>query len=165
MRRKQEVSPARIKELLSYDPDTGDFTWTGATGPRRAGRIAGSRSDQGYWRIKIAGKHVRAGRLAYLIMNGEWPEREIHHVNGIKDDNRWCNLSEAARGNIEASKPTTNPLGVKGVRYMGRRYSARIAVNGERIELGLFDTKEEAAAAYKGASVVAQMQREESDAS
>lgn len=138
-----------IDAVLAYDPETGVFTWKKSAGQRLAGSVAGSFNDQGYWRLKIKGKQYRANRLAYFMMMKQWPEHEVDHINGKRDDNRWCNLRHATRLENEVNKPH------KGVRQMGRRFMARITVNGNRIDLGRFDTEAEAMAAYRGASRIA----------
>lgn len=141
------LSHARVTSLLAYDPVTGVFRWRQDRGSHiKAGDIAGSHNDQGYWRVKIAGKHYRANRLAWFIMTGEWPEHEVDHKNGARDDNRWNNLRHATRLQNEANKP------FKGVRQRGDRYQARIRAHGERIELGWYATEADAMAVYRKAS-------------
>lgn len=39
----------RLKEVLSYDPDTGLLTWIGRTGKKsKPGKVAGSLDNNGY---------------------------------------------------------------------------------------------------------------------
>ena len=140
-------------DLLSYDPTTGVFRWlVSRRSGVKAGSIAGSYNDQGYRRIKIDGKHYRENRLAWLIMTGKWPEHEVDHVNGVRDDNRWVNLRHATRGQNEVNKPAYNSLGVKGVRKIGERYQARLGGGAKRINLGWYSCEEDAMKAYQNAA-------------
>ena len=43
----------RLKSLLTYDPDTGEFRWVAATAIRtKVGSIAGTINNKGYVRIR-----------------------------------------------------------------------------------------------------------------
>jgi protein involved in sex pheromone biosynthesis len=90
-------------------------------------------------------------------MHKEWPKEEIDHINMAKDDNRIANLREANRSQnmSNIAKPIHNTVGLKGVTrhkaYPGK-FMAQIVVNKKNKYLGIFDTVEEAHAAYAAAS-------------
>lgn len=80
----------RLKELLSYNPETGLFTrlcWTG--GNARKGTIAGTRDAHGYIRLLIDGRKYYAHRLAWFYMTGEWPENDTEHKDLDGFNNKW----------------------------------------------------------------------------
>ena len=83
-------------------------------------------------------------------MTGKWPEHQIDHINGIKDDNRFCNLREATNSQNNANKKKTikNVSGYKGVYKDGNRWRSQIEINGKKIHIGRYETPEEAHAAY-----------------
>ncbi len=137
----------RLKELLSYDPATGEFRrildvkggkTLGFTNAR-AGDIAGAPRKDGYWRISIDNKRYFAHRLAFLYMTGAWPKRHVDHRDGNPSNNAWQNLREASHAeNMRNSKPKKHSaLGVKGVRRTeAGNYSVRITINRKVKHLG-----------------------------
>lgn len=148
----------RLRELLEYDPETGDFRWKFDRGSKApAGAIAGG-LNKGYWLISIDGRRRRAHRLAWLYVHGVWPSGEIDHRNENKVDNRIANLREATRRqnteNISLPR-RDNKSSTRGVSTKPRKgrpcWSARIVVDGKQRYLGQFDSPEEAAAAYLAA--------------
>ena len=146
-------------ELL-YSPDTGIFTWihSGRGQTKRAGAPAGSAHSGGYVRIKVLGMTFFAHRLAYLFMVGEWPENDIDHINGVRDDNRWANLRAATRSENRRNcvgQPGRRVSPFKGVttEHRSKRFKAQITVDGETIKLGHFDQESDAAIAYRQAAV------------
>lgn len=151
------LTAVRLRELLHYDPVTGIFTWKVRVSQRmRAGSKAGTLSTKGYIVIGIAGKFYRAHRLAWLYMTGEWPEHEVDHRIGVRDDNRWSELREATQAQNMQNRPALNSssTGVKGVVWRDRqkKYQARLTVSGKRISLGYFHALEDASAAYAAAA-------------
>ena len=40
----------------------------------------------------IYDKPYRAHRVIWALVHGEWPEGQIDHINGVRDDNRLENL-------------------------------------------------------------------------
>ena len=147
------LTAARLRELLHYNPDTGLFTWLVSTTRRiRVGAVAGTLVTSGYVSIGVDRDLHRAHRLAWLYVYGEWPKHDIDHINGNRSDNRIANLRDVTRTvnlqNIRSAhkdKQSATPLGVYADK---KKWAAAIRVNGERCRLGTFDTPEEAHAAY-----------------
>jgi hypothetical protein len=147
-----KLNASRLREVLSYDPETGAFTWLVSTARhRRIGDVAGCVKD-GYRQIGIDGRRYRAHRLAWLWMTGEWPSAEIDHINGDPADNRIANLRPAtsSQNKANARKRSRNTSGWKGVSWHARdrKWRAMIGVAGRQQHLGYFDCPAEAHAAY-----------------
>jgi len=59
------LTQGRLKELLSYNPDSGKFVWEiNRRGPVKVGLIAGTLNSQGYIQIVVDGRNYKAHRLA-----------------------------------------------------------------------------------------------------
>lgn len=146
------LSQAYIKSILDYDMNTGIFTWIDQKFPRWNGKVAGNYRN-GYIQISIKGKKYSSHRLAYLYVHGFIPNCEIDHINGIRDDNRICNLRAATKSQNQGNqrKPrkdnTSGYLGVSENRLNGK-FKAQIEVNKENKYLGQHETAEEAHQVY-----------------
>lgn len=146
------VTQFRLKDLLHYDPETGEFTWLLTVNSRvPAGRVAGCLDRSvGYWQIRIDGKRYYAHRLAWLYMTGDFPPNQVDHRNRNRLDNRWDNLRAATNGqNGQNSKPR-GVSKYKGVCWSksNRKWQAQAQFNGKTHYLGIYDTEEAAAKAY-----------------
>lgn len=145
-----------IKKLISYDPETGIFTWTKSRkGHARIGKIAGSNHGRGYRTIAINDVEYLAHRLAWAMHHGSIPtDMQIDHINGDRKDNRICNLRIASHAdNCRNSKVRKHSkTGIKGVKKCRSRWHVRIRVSGQEIWLGSYKTPEEAKAAYDAAA-------------
>lgn len=151
------LTAERLRDALDYDPETGAIKWLeDRNGGSKAGAIAGCILADGYRQIMLGRKRYLAHRLAWLYVTGEWPDGEVDHINGDRDDNRLANLRLATHAENQKNypKPRTNTSGVKGVHWSASRgkWIAKICVNYRRIFLGQFDDINEAAAAYAAAS-------------
>ena len=151
------ISRTEIKELFDYSSKTGVFINKINRSPTaRKGCIAGSITDQGYIVINIKGNRHKAHRLAWLIMIGEWPEKQIDHKNGIRDDNRWNNLRLATNSQNHANGKLykNNTSGYKGVIWSKekKKWRADVRFYGETKFLGYYDNIKSAAEAYKKAA-------------
>jgi hypothetical protein len=166
------ITQKQIKELLHYNPETGIFTWLERTpymfessetrsqnskcniwNSRFAGKKAGnlSKTDQ-YIQISLFSKNYRAHFLAYLYMTGKHLKKDIDHVNGIRNDNRWINLRPATRSqNLQNAKiPKNNTSGYKSICFdkAKGKWLVRGNLNGKQIFLGYFDNLQDASKFY-----------------
>lgn len=151
------ITQDRLRELLDYDQDTGQFTWVNnSRSGMKAGDAAGTVHPKGYTRIKLDKKLYSAHRLAWLYVYGAYPNEQIDHVSGDKADNRLSNLRLAtnAQNAWNRGKPKTNSTGFKGVYFnkAHQKFYARITVHGKKIHVGAFDAPEAAHLAYIEAS-------------
>lgn len=154
----QELTQDRLKNLLSYDHDTGIFSWAiDRNGGAYKNDTAGGLSKIGYITIRVDGIRYPAHRLAWLYTYGEWPERQIDHINHIRDDNRISNLRSAthSENGKNQSMCSNNTSGATGVRRMtgSDRWVSRICVDGEPMHLGCFGSFDEACESRKEAEI------------
>lgn len=147
------LTAEKAREMWSYDPQTGDFTWLVNNHRARSGQKAGTINASGHISIKLAGRRYYAHRLAWLITHGTWPSHVIDHINGDPSDNRLVNLRDVPfclnAQNIRkppSNNQTSSFLGVS--RYRSGKWKAKINVGGVQIHLGTFSTAEEASEAY-----------------
>lgn len=151
---RRSLTVDRLKEALKYDPATGRFTWN-VWAPRiKIGDEAGVITDTGYRIISLDGEHHLAHRLAMLYVNGRWPVHQVDHINGVRADNRIENLRDATpmENARNGKRRPGNSSGYKGVSRARGRWKAQITANYHIIPLGIFDTPEEAHAAYCAAA-------------
>jgi hypothetical protein len=103
----------------------------------------------GYVIVTVNERKYKSHRILWLLMTGKWPENQIDHINGIRNDNRFCNLREATHSQNSANTPRrTSVSGYKGVSKNRKKWRAQIRISQKNIHLGLYDTPEEAHAAY-----------------
>lgn len=157
------ITQARLKELLTYDPDTGIFYRRQAVPGHKVGEVVGFNWN-GYKGIKLDGKGYQAHRLAWLYVYGEHPKHEIDHINRDKMDNRINNLRDIPkyRNRENQNAPyKNNKLGMQGVSKYRNKYKAQIQVQGKVTYLGTYSTPEEAHEAYKEAKKLYHIQENE----
>lgn len=160
-----------LKELISYNPETGELFWLHrapwvsenglmAERARKAfnTKIAGgmcltSVDKDGYLCGQIMGKFYRAHRVAYAIHNGHWPKETVDHENRVRTDNRAANLRAATRSEQQQNRSVqkNSETGIPGVHWSKShgRWMARKTVNGKRVYLGTFYRTEDAARAIR----------------
>lgn len=139
-----------LKQLLKYDPLTGDFTWRTGT---HKGKRAGTLSSLGYRKIVIGGREYQAHRLAVLYMKGTLPSTDVDHMNCTRSDNRWINLrvvSRAVNGRNRSGANTNNRSGFIGSHeFRPGKWVAQISLGGKaKTHLGVFSCPEAASTAY-----------------
>ena len=141
----------RLVEHLTYDPDTGWFTYNHPGRKARVGGRAGWDGADGYRYLRFEGC-VRGEHLwVVFYMTGSWPKDQVDHRRvgrEFRSDNRWSELRVATRAQNGANRlvRSNSVSGVKGVSKASKnRWAARIG--GGKTYLGCFDTKEAASEA------------------
>ena len=154
-----ELTQARLKELLNYDPETGIFTWRVNRQGICKGRNAGCLHNKGgrtYRAIKIDGVARGAHRLAFLYIYGYMPS-VVDHVDNSPLNNRIGNLRAAtpAQNSANSKLSKKNSSGYKGVslRKRSKKWTSQISAVGHYKHLGSFFTPEEAHEAYRRAAI------------
>jgi len=159
---KKELTQELLKELLHYDPDTGEFTWKERPldmfkmkraclmwNTRFSNTKAGTESKGGY-SITINYHQFMSRILAWIYVYGYFPEKELCAIDGNEYNDAIKNIRYATRTDIrnKARKNINNKF-LMGVDKKSKGcYTARICVNKKQIHLGTFDTQEKAHAAY-----------------
>ncbi len=114
----KELTQNKLKELASYNPETGIFTRLTSSGGNKVGTTIGCLDSLGYVKCSILGKQTHTHRLAFLYMTGSIP-KEVDHIDGDRSNNRWNNLREVTRGqnqyNSKLHRDSTS--NVKGLSY------------------------------------------------
>lgn len=159
-----------VKRLFWYEPIHGLLFWNDRPlsdfqdkrsadiwNSKFAGKLAGSDSPHGYTLVSLpGGGKTGAHRIVWLLAYGEWPSRQIDHINGDRDDNRLTNLRLATPSENRQNQKLhrDSRTGFKGVSLDKRRnkYMARITFGGRQRSLGCFETAELAHAAYVAAA-------------
>lgn len=90
---RETITQQRLRELVSYDADTGIFTWVAKWRGILTGHEAGSVDPNGYRVIRLDKTDYLAQRLAWFWVRGSWP-RLIRFQNGERADCRIENLCE-----------------------------------------------------------------------
>lgn len=143
------ITQERLKEICTYDPETGDFVGIVDRGRKyKAGMPFGKLDKDGYLQITIDARCYRVHRLAWLYIYGFHPPGMIDHKNTDKLDNRIDNLriATASENACNISARVISKSGVKGVVYnkANRNWVAKVKHLGEVVLYGIFQTIEEA---------------------
>lgn len=143
------LTQADLQSLFNYDKDTGIFTRKiiSKNYKQKVNSIAGTTNSEGYIVIGIDKKYYKAHRLAWLYVYGKFPKEQIDHINGIKNDNRICNLREVTNAENQQNRTKlnlNNKTGINGIDFRKNKYRVRICVNYDSIYIGEYKTLDEA---------------------
>jgi hypothetical protein len=112
------------------------------------------------WVVGLSGKSLERSVLVWAWHHQDqgWPTLEIDHIDSSDPlDDRIENLRLATRSQQGANRAmqSNNTSGYKGVTwdYVKSRWKAHIRVKGKTINLGHFDTPEQAHEEYKKAAI------------
>ena len=152
------LTSIKLKELLQYEPNSGEFHWLiDRGGSAKAGRLAGRTDHRGYRIITVYKKLYRAHRLAWLFVHGQFPNDCIDHIDRDTQNNAIANLRvcSAAENQQNVKIRVDNTSGTTGVYYnnQNKNWRAKIRKNGIVYGLGSFKSFDEAVAARVAAKL------------
>ncbi len=172
---REPISAAVLHDLLEYNQETGFLVWkvrdcslfqpntktakhqAAIWNARYAGKAALTAKVHGYAAGKVFDVQVKAHRVIWAMKTGEWPDGEIDHINGVRGDNRWCNLRHVQRSinARNAHKSSLNTSGINGVSWHKptSRWRAYLRVDYRQVHIGYFDNIEDASAARRAAEM------------
>jgi hypothetical protein len=140
------INAKEVRELFEYNPENGNLTWVKKRkyfSKLLLGNIAGTLNDNGYRAVTIKGKTYQIHRIIWLYVHGKFPENVIDHINGIKDDNRLCNLRDCtiSENNLNTKLSKNNVSGIKGIHWnkLKNKWHGQINFNKKKIFIGYFD--------------------------
>jgi hypothetical protein len=150
--RKTILDAKDLHNFLILDADTGTLFWKKRSCSRfngnYAGKMAGTLNKEGYVCLRLLGKTLLAHRVIFAMHEGRWPSNQVDHINGIKTDNRPCNLRDVRISeNLKNQKMrANNKSGITGVYWVPqkKKWAASISDSGKSVKLGLFKTIDEA---------------------
>lgn len=147
-----ELTAERLRELFSYNPETGLFTRLVQTSSNaKVGSVAGS-LNKGYILLWVDKMRFFGHRLAWLYVYGRFPSAQLDHINGIGHDNRIVNLRECIHyenlQNLPSRKHSTSGFVGASFHKQTGKWQSKIRLNGKHIYLGLFTSPEDAHNAY-----------------
>lgn len=152
-----------LRTYVRLEATTGKLFWNTRPGVGRAvnvfnaqfaGKEAGYTHHKGYRVLEINSRQFLIHRVVYTLTNGRWPEDEVDHINGIRDDNRPENLREATKSQNQANRGVqkNNLAGIKGIhRRRSGKWRAQVKFQGRVKYLGDHENIEDAKAAYANA--------------
>lgn len=149
-----------FRELLSYDPDNGEFKWKERQGnnswnARWANKPAFIHKDYGdYLRASIMGRFYSAHRVAWSIFYGCEAPDFIDHIDGDRQNNRIMNLrkTDFVGNSKNRGVRSDNTSGRTGVHMTkSGTYKVRIFANGKDNHVGTFKLFQDAVEARRKA--------------
>lgn len=148
--RAEPLTHVRLMTLIRYVPETGEF-FRMIDGNSALLPINGTLGSHGYLSVSVAGRECLLHRLAWFYMTGEWPINLVDHRDTNSTNNRWLNLRAATfqiNNENERKARKNSASGLLGAFAVGNRWRSQIKVDRKALNLGRFDTAEEAHAAY-----------------
>lgn len=138
-----------LREEYDYSPVSGKFTRKQTRGPGKIGSEVGCKMNNGYLAIRACGKLFLAHRLAWLYVYSQWPQFQVDHINGKRDDNRIENLRDAtAQINSQNTRHGRGKTGLLGAHIRDDHFRSSIRVDGRLMNLGTFLAAPEAHETY-----------------
>lgn len=138
------ITQAELKEHFEYAPETGVFT------RKRTNKVATSPDKNGYLVLNIKRKKFFQHRAAWLYVHGTWPKNQIDHINGVRHDNRICNLRDTTQRENCQNRKEHREGRLVGSSYYSKqkKWRACIGIGKTVNHIGFFATEEEASKAY-----------------
>lgn len=166
--KRYDISIEDLRQLISYDPETGQLTWlerplrfckSDSEQRRWNSRCANkeaktTKNESGYLRLKLFDVVYKAHRVCWALYHGKWLDEGlfIDHINNDPSDNRICNLraatsSQNSKNQRKIKRKTSSLKGVFWSRKEGA-WRSRLIHEGKSYNLGLFSDEQLAHKSY-----------------
>ena len=149
--RTPELTNQRLRELVFYDKESGNFFRLVSVANMKSGLVVAKPSKNGYLRMRIDGRLYYLHRLAWFYEHNEWP-KVIDHRDGDKTNNKIFNLRPVNQSqNLQNISSKTKAIsGCRGAYFHSKtkKWQAKIMLDGKTKSLGYYKTPEEAHQAY-----------------
>lgn len=138
-----------VAKILDYNPKTGKFFRRINTSPNgRIGEVNGYITKQKYRKTSVCGIQLYDHQLAWLLFYLKWPEKQIDHINGNRQDNRILNLREVtvSQNALNRSYQANSKTKHKCVHWKSdkKKYRVKIGIGGKYHHIGYFKSLDEA---------------------
>lgn len=146
-----------LQELFDWDLEAGRLIWRVTRGSAVKGGDVGTVNNCGYLSTCVKGDRLLVHRILWRLGSGSDPEQlQVDHINGVRLDNRFCNLRLAERieNNKNVKAHCDNSTGYLGIcEHTPGVYRVRIMAGGKNYHVGLFKSLQEAVAARRKAEL------------
>lgn len=173
MAKHKTIPIETLRQLLDYNPDTGEIFWK----PRPLEMFSAPRFQR-RWNTRYAGgkaftftrktertaylvgcifhRVMQAHRVIWALLYGKWPD-QIDHIDHNGANNRIENLRDVGQSENMKNQPLhkRNTTGTAGVCWhkVCRKWAVQITVGNKHLHLGVFDLKADAVARRKAAEI------------
>lgn len=155
----KKLTKAELERFVVYE--SGRFYWKPRNDPAFNGRFAGEPvicqcREDGYLGGLVGGVRLLMHQAVWLMETGEWPEKQIDHIDGNRRNNRFENLRLASNAqNSRNSRARKGSSAYKGVYWRKDKslWRVQLMIDGVRKEIGHFKSETEAALAYNAAAI------------
>ena len=144
---REEKCKLAIERGYTYDPETGLIY-------SRLKKILKKHDTKGYFVIGLTYNQksykLLAHQFAWYYIHKECVE-QLDHINGVRDDNRMCNLRSVTRQQNQWNRKTA-----KGYSWSKEKskWRSQIQLNKKNIHVGYYKSEQEARNAYLAAKEI-----------
>jgi hypothetical protein len=138
---REERCQEAVKKGYTYDSETGFVK-------NKHGKVLKNIGKSGYNRLAIyiekKAYKLHIHQFGWYFIHG-YCAKEIDHINGVRFDNRLCNLRPVTRQQNQWNRNTA-----KGYYFhkANKKYKAQIRLNYKNFHVGYYNTEEQAREAY-----------------
>lgn len=137
-------------ESVEYNQDTGDLFKITSKGQKL---VVKDINFYGYLRLNYKGKRILAHRLICELMGYDLKNMQVDHINGIRSDNRWCNLRIVSHQENQKNlkQNIRNKSGHTGISWdkKNNKWQVQLTLNKRNMRIGRYNELNDAVIAKR----------------